>query len=85
MLIRIVTKLPFELGGEQAPSTHHDKLGGLQVLVLNINGTNSREELETIFSGLKMIEMALSNQSDFVQFNGLRQGKAKSCRLSSLS
>jgi hypothetical protein len=46
----------------------------LQVLDLNINGTDSREELETIFSGLKMIEMALSNQSDFVQFNDFRQG-----------
>jgi hypothetical protein len=37
-------------------SIRHDKLEGQQVFVLNFNGAFSREELRTIFSGLKIHE-----------------------------
>jgi hypothetical protein len=35
---------------------------------LNLKGTSSLEEHKTIFSGLKINQMALSGQSDFLAF-----------------
>ncbi len=42
--------------------------GGLPVFLLNIYGTPSQEEKKTIFSGLKICKMALSNQIEFLAF-----------------
>ncbi len=36
--------------------------------ILNIKGTPSQEEQKTIFSGLKICKIALSNQIDFPAF-----------------
>jgi hypothetical protein len=40
---------------------------------LNFKGTPSQEEHKTIFSGLKICKMALSNQIDFLGFFRLRE------------
>jgi hypothetical protein len=40
---------------------------------LNFKGTSSQEEHKTIFSGLKINEKALSDQSDFPAFFRLRK------------
>jgi hypothetical protein len=39
---------------------------------LNFKGTPSQEELETIFSGLRIDDMALSDQIDYSAFFHLR-------------
>jgi hypothetical protein len=40
---------------------------------LNFKGTPSQEKHKTIFSGLKIFKMALSNQIDFTGFFCLRE------------
>jgi hypothetical protein len=41
--------------------------------LLNLKGTPSQEEHKTIFSGLKITKMALSDSSDFLTFFRLRK------------
>ncbi len=41
-------------------------------LFLNFKGTPSQEEHKTIFSGLKICKMGLSNQIDFSAFSSFR-------------
>jgi hypothetical protein len=47
---------------------HAGKLEARQFFFMNFKGTPSEEEQKTIFSGLKICKMALSNQSDFPAF-----------------
>jgi hypothetical protein len=44
------------------------KLRARQIFILNFKGTPSQEEHKTIISGLKIDEMALSDQIDFPAF-----------------
>jgi hypothetical protein len=55
---------PFELGGEIRCKI----LEARQVFQKNFNDTISREEHKTIFSGLRITEIILSNQSHFPRF-----------------
>ncbi len=48
-----------------AHSIHAGKLDARPFLILNFKGTLSQEENKTIFSSLKINEMALSDQIDF--------------------
>jgi hypothetical protein len=60
---------PFELGGlsRRIPSADKNWRSGKFFKIFFIN-TISREELKTIFSGLRISEMTLSNQSQFPRF-----------------
>jgi hypothetical protein len=49
------------------------KLEARQVFFLNFKGTPSQEEHNTIFSGLTICKMALSDQSDFPSIFRLRK------------
>jgi hypothetical protein len=49
------------------------KLEARPFFFLNFKGTKSQEDNKTIFSGLKICKMALSNQIDFPAFFSLRK------------
>jgi len=78
---------PFGRGGgrEYTHSIPAVKLEARQVLKFFFNDTVSREEHKTIFSGLRISEMALSNQSHFPGFFSSPEshliGFCKSCKL----
>jgi hypothetical protein len=49
------------------------KLEACHIFILNLKGTLLPEENKTIFRGLKIHEMALSDQIDFLAFFRLRK------------
>jgi hypothetical protein len=51
---------------------------------LDFKGTPSQEEHKTIFSGLKICKMALSNQIDFSAFFSLRKMTYRNFGISSI-
>jgi hypothetical protein len=59
---------PFELGGETSLIRSAVKYWKAGMFKKKNNDTISREEHKTLFSGLRISEMTLSNQSHFPQF-----------------
>ncbi len=74
---------PFELGSETSLIRCCNKLEARQ-LKKKFNDTTSREESKTIYCGLRISEMTLSNQSHFPRFFSPRKMTYRSLTNSNL-